>query len=261
MAKQKKIGFKYFLNKRADQEIDLEGTYPVYVRITFDRRSTKMPPYAFLNLQWTPERLERFEAGKPSNIDKENFEIIEACERLIENVIRYEYRKNPDFTIIGSSNLIHTYQKTVENVISISILLDLKNATKYSMIAKNYFDIFGENLSVNQLNLEEVLKAILKYYGSWDKLKNEINETTSFQIEAFCAYKEFQSHFHFEEFSGTLYKWLVQNERKVMTSFLREIDPEEYNFLPLNGIEMQTDKLDLFVQYIDNELTKVLLQV
>jgi hypothetical protein len=258
MAKQKKIGFKYFLNKRADQEMRSEDAYPVYVRVTFNRKSTKMPPYAKFNLFWTQEMLDRFENNSGTPADEHNFELLHDCEELIEEVIRYEYDKDPEFTVVGSSQLIHTYQKSIEDILGIPLLIELKRVAQNSMIAKNYLDIFGENTPISQLNTKDVLAALLHYFGDWEQLQALLTEQTIFHIEAFCAYQEFVCHQSLNNFTGTIFNWIIKNDRKILAGFLSQMDEEDTCIQTLKEINFKQDLLDIYTEFIDNEAIKTL---
>lgn len=182
MAREKKINFRYYLNKRlkpiATEEIE---QYPVYIRITFNRKQTEMRCYVTDDhtLYWNEDTLNSFlkrrEIGRPKGIEK----LIIKNEKILSKIIRERHEKLKDkFNFKGIINQLEYYSTPIVSILYESAInqLDselkvLLNPDKYRLVKKanltdKYFAASSLSIGLRQ-NLSDSLLLLLKAFASF----------------------------------------------------------------------------------------------
>lgn len=127
MAKKKKISFSYSLYKKAQPEKNIEGdfVYPVYIKITFNRTSTKFP---------LPEEVGNY--GIVNSYSQKEFDesiknkYFSEYESAYELIIRYEYANSssPDgYSVVGIHKRYPHYLRGISLLLSQTIDGQLMN--------------------------------------------------------------------------------------------------------------------------------------
>jgi|GEM_PF-7083512 len=116
--KKKKISFKFSIikSKNPDKNKDGEVVYPVYLKVIFNRHSTRfiLPDYIEHGEEYSPIRkitLKEYE--------DENFSLDAGLEDYLEKIVRYEYDKVGDkYTLVGLNLRAVKYSTPILNVLS-----------------------------------------------------------------------------------------------------------------------------------------------
>lgn len=109
MAKEKKLGIKYILNKELKSSLVKDkDRFPVYTRLTFNRKNTKFPSNFTFTSHGLTEKLflEIFEEKKNTTFQLE----INQFESDLKTIVQFEYKVNKDlFSIIGINKRLDIY--------------------------------------------------------------------------------------------------------------------------------------------------------
>lgn len=182
MAREKKINFRYYLNKRL-KPITTEGIeqYPVYLRITFNRKQTEMRCFVTgdYTLYWDEDSLNGFlkrrEINRPKGVEK----LIIKHERILSKIIRERYDKLKDnFHFKGIINQLEYHSTPIVSILYESALNQLDselkiilNSDKYQLVKKagltdKYFAAISLSVGLKE-NLSESLILLLKAFASF----------------------------------------------------------------------------------------------
>lgn len=219
MARKKKINFRYYLNRKLKARLaNGEEQYPLYLRITFNRKQTEMKVslHGDDEIYWTDKELEQFDYcrahGGAINLEK----IILQQEAVLEDIIRKEYeQKGDDFHLRGMNDRLHRYLQTVLSILNgngvkvleleASTLLPPDKLESITFVAADdgYF----------------LLKALLP------DIHKQLSETSMIILQALSSWAYFQSPYsHFkaedERNKGTLFTWHLKGEKKAYRDFL-----------------------------------------
>ncbi len=146
--KEKKIGFQLYLEKKASPRN--KDFYPVYLRVTFKRQSTKLKHIFFDDYiqYWREEDLANWEKGAFKKIYKPELLAMQQSLDFFENIIRYEEAKNSEnYSIIGIASRARMYRvqidellkEQIEMLAAIEIPL-LNDSSGFSAKVKNPLD-------------------------------------------------------------------------------------------------------------------------
>jgi len=127
MAREKKITIKYFLNTELNPS-DEEGQdrYPLYVRITYDRSTTKVSFPITYNFGYLTEK--EFKKYVLQRQDKETKQELEDFERDLKKVIRFEARvQGEEYKVTGIKQRLdyyyHPLLQVLETVVRQSLIM------------------------------------------------------------------------------------------------------------------------------------------
>lgn len=219
MARKKKINFRYYLNRKLKARLaNGEEQYPLYLRITFNRKQTEMKVslHGDDEIYWTDKELEQFEYrrahGGAINLER----IILQQEDVLETIIRQEYeQQGDDFHLRGMNDRLHRYLQTV-----LSILND--NAVKALELEASTLLPPDKLKSIKLVAADDgyfLLKALLP------DIHKQLSETAMIILQALSSWSYFQSPYsHFkakdEWNKGTLFAWHLMGEKKAYREFL-----------------------------------------
>lgn len=256
MAKQKKIGFKYFLNKRMKAKDFLVDAYPLYVQITFNATNTKMQPYTRDTLYWTEKMLKDFLAGKSDGHShtENHYRMVREAQDLIESVIRYEHQKNADFGVNYLGRLNAIYQEKVTNILVPMLAQELKVALAEFMVAKNYLRVLEYE---DEHTLEDMINTLFNYFD-YERLSHLLPERIFELLEAYAAYLEFADSLPYSEFVASVYNWVIGNDRGEMVDFIADLKLANCKKRITRDFFPKKSKVSNYVQVIEGELLKAI---
>lgn len=189
MAKQKKIGIKYYLNKRLNPSKLGDGDhFPVYVRVIYNRESSQFYfPLLYGDGTLNEEKFESFFTNRSNQkINKQ----IDRFDSLIIDIIRFESSK------IGDKYKIKGLSKKISNYYG-SIIPEFENHLKKCLES----ELSGnEKISFSDIS-HEVLFFFEVYYlieGVLNKdLKSELSDSLVNKILAYINLLAFSNTFNF----------------------------------------------------------------
>lgn len=124
MAKEKKITIKYYLNKNQPSSHNAMF-YPLFMQITFNRKVYNFSQLILPGEQvfWKEEDLEKFENGNFSGGHRGVALELKEREKIIEDIVRYEYRLlQEDYSLKGFNDRYHWYLTPLSSVFENSLL-------------------------------------------------------------------------------------------------------------------------------------------
>ncbi len=264
MVREKKVGIKYYLNKRLKstliEDVDL---FPVYVSVTYNRSNTQFPFFLLNASGGITEKT--FEESIVNRKNKELDLLLKSYENNIKNAVRYESKiLGEEFTLKGLSkrvylyenNLLSTIEKYILNQfrIFVSQYLDRKSMKKIF----NDFHFFVDSYYMVKNDYIEDLKNVLPY-------ALQINITAYIQYIAFGSSKEGKEDI---ENPIKIKDWLSEQIKDSFRTYLMKsneyhIFPKEsekspiiklYKDFPINRIDIK--KYLLAIDLIIKELIK-----
>lgn len=261
MGKQKKIGIKFFLNKRLKPEvIDDKEYYRVYVRVAYNRLSTQFYfPLLYGFGYLTEEQFERFFVQRQEHRINEQ---VQYFEKLIETVIRFESRvTGDDYQITGLPSRLEYYQQPM--------LPEMERHLKQCLR-----DHLQEALPAGQLDAAFHKAMFLEdsFYLVADNIKPGLKESLplklSNEIAAFVQFRAFAGQYNGLEREYFIFlDWLEGRHQIAFKEFLfspddsREIFKNEspsspairfYKDFPIDPL-----KIPICLQSIDNMILSI----
>jgi hypothetical protein len=159
MPKEKKITVVFFLNKDVKPRLSASGQeklYPIYCRVTYDRKNTKFK----FGAGWTPAS---FEGDLFQDPDKKAFLV--RVENAIEDIVRYEEEAfGENFTLKKLGERFDVYQKVV------LFLLEGQLSEQLDKYAGEYL-VYNEFMEWQQLEVGEKLEKVTRIAEDGDKGK------------------------------------------------------------------------------------------
>lgn len=180
MAKEKKIGVNFFLNERLKPSvIDGQERYPVYVRITFDRKNHQTYfPLRYFDGNLSKDEYKRFV------ILRQNPEInsqLENYEAKVSKIIRAEYirfngyvslRKFSERMLYYETPLLDVLEKNVKNDL-VSKLNEQLNQEEMQQINNEYFSLWDVYSVVND-SFQDAFKKVISQHDLQISLKSYV---------------------------------------------------------------------------------------
>jgi hypothetical protein len=255
MAKEKKIGFRYFLNlKLKPHELGGENHYPVYVNVVYNRNNTTFYfPIPYKSGYVTESEFERFFTNR---LDPNINNLVKDFENQITQIIRFEIKVvKENFQVKGLSEKRFDYNLSlgtvIEEFLTKKLVAELFEATKNEDVENlysDYLDIWEVYSLLKEItpNIQDLisveLKTMLKAFVMFSitNFEDLVNPEVGFvrkidwlQEKIVMRYKEavlnfdgFDKHFVNESANSPL--WILVNdvniEKKEISKYLDIID-------------------------------------
>ena len=240
MAKEKKINIQFFLNERVQPNED--GEYPLYVQITFNRKTTKFRALPRNKYSALIKMLPATHEGKNLDDDKESIilknlpQFESLTTDILEKLVRYDFKFfNGKTTLKGFAGrlediyglelvyLFESPKRIIEDYFSIRFKTDFLFHASYS--SEGISDlIYVLHLSKYFLNGVKNLKLILSpmfediittyiLLGAFGKEKFELDIITQELKDDSDCYFSFQ--------------WIALSLREKFSTFLKKLSPKK----------------------------------
>ncbi len=219
---EKKIGFRYYLNKRLNPVVIAEDNrYQVYVQVTFDRKNTQLPcPFPF-SLGGLTEH--RFKELFEERIDKEVKEEIEEFEAMIENILRFEFKNlKSNFVLKGLSKRLSSYYDPLGMTLRDSVSSRMKLFFKESEITKSKFRFSQIEAMLSAMD-GDFASTYMMLKDIMPDIRDQLPEDLEISITAYL-------HFLTSRISGRVFDWLDEKIRKRFQEYLFNVPEEEEIF-------------------------------
>lgn len=246
MAKQKKISFNEFFDKRI-KSLD-EETYPVYIRTTYDRQNSKIRPFYESKVYWTEDQLENHKNGTYEDVaTRRTGHWINCVKEIIEQVVRDKDKQVDDFNFSGIAEVVRYYQKDMEFYLDNLVGLRALKEGETFLVAKDY-----NRMKSGTGSLMERLEVL--HQTSPEAIQHFSQEVRTF-LFAYLAY----SQFHFDKkmysskrFVYPLFAWLFKNDKTLFLNFWTDND--------LQIIHSQIDKRKFSIAVTKEECVEIITQ-
>ena len=225
MAKEKKISFKYYLNKTLKpllNEDKEEEKYPIYIRITFNRKQTrvKLMLPGLDSLYWSENTLENFLAKKErGGIDSMGIRILKQ-EKLLEKIIRAKYdREQSEFSFEGVGEELAFVTGKVMPILHGEASYLFESELKIILQSDKYKMIFNKHTG-NSLDAQYQIALSLK-----PDIKDHFSDNLYLLLRVFASFFLFDTLK--KEGSVTVYSWLYQSDREDYINFMNILGESE----------------------------------
>ncbi|MCB9296309.1 MAG: hypothetical protein H6559_24805 [Lewinellaceae bacterium] len=248
MAKKKKISFRYLLRGKDDFK-------QLYIRINYDTKNTQIKcAWGDADIHWSEDDLESFlKREYTHNAVAATGNYLLEKEEIIARIVRYQEKKEEDFSIAGIGSLIEFYYTSLLDILRTNAEILFKKDIAQFMVAKDYLRV------VEYGGLREMyLQAAIEY----PRIKASLNEETITAIEAYIFYylyvklKEENNG----DVNGTFFSWVIGDDKKNLPVFMNNISSkmklakrELSDFDFIEKFSPEKTKLEKYIQLIDLE--------
>ena len=172
MAKEKKVSVKFFLNKDVKPSLyDDVKLYPVYVRVTYNRKNTKFKAAIDQATLWIREEFEDHYL-----LDEKNRKSFEEIEQALIDIVGYEAERLGDkFTLKGIGQRLEYYKISIYNCLQLLVSHHFNELLANHLTHNDYVEL-------KDLELQEKFDKAASLLG--DKLPTII--TDQFILDMIC---------------------------------------------------------------------------
>lgn len=240
--KNKKVTVKLFLNKDIKSRVssvDDEALFPVYVRVTFNRKNTKFKLNA-----WYKDGFEDHAEHHPEFI---------GIKDKIEKIVRFESNAMGDkYTVAGLGKRFLTYNSSIQKLLEKVLLVNLTY-------------LVGNVLTHNEFETWKTTSFQDKISAGFRKIHPNIPSEVSIQGLLLALLESFNNTFNK---NLTVFDWLIDRKRSMFLNHLEKILAEAkrkgakvyaFNILEIDPEHFTGNGL-VVVRYIDNVCNEVLVK-
>lgn len=233
----KKLTVKFFLNKEVKgKQVNIEGIiqYPLYVRVTYNRSTTKF----IAGNNWFPEFEESHLEENPT---------LQGVKSAIEKIVEYEVKNSTgDYKIAGLGDRVKTYSSNILEALNRSLIVSLENELGKVMP-------YVEFKEWEELPFPTKVKKGVSYLGK--SLSNSIKSqaTLAALLGAMGS-------------SLSVYSWIMTKVRFQFIDKLRKVGkeaakkkeiPEAFEAIPILGLDKEEGIMEV-VNLIDSVCSQLL---
>lgn len=226
--KQKKITVKFFLNKKGTKSIDYhpDTVFPVYVQVTFNRKTTYFPFSVLSNDAYNDLMTESDFAEEQKKM--------KSLLINVEKIIRYEINKTGEdkFELKGLSSKIQFYSIPLFHYVLLFVAFEFREFLKDNLIYRELETIENNfhapiDFFVN-IDSTNNFKLIIHYLSSFNfKDIFDLNEVFNFELQdkLYLIFKlmHFFVHNYKSTFSTKIYDWLIlENVQSKLIDYIDE---------------------------------------
>ncbi|MGB0864488.1 MAG: hypothetical protein ACPGXZ_16310 [Saprospiraceae bacterium] len=224
----KKVSVKFYLNTKLKPKERFGGKfYPVYVRVTYDRKNTTFK----YNHLLTNQPLLMSEKEKPYLLEGRFYgKVLNEMKETILNIVSYEINRfKSNFSLAGLSDRIRCYYSPI-NLIFINLAKDgIKSIVDNHLTVKEYESVL--KIDDIPLKLKQIKDFLPKEIFSeiFDLRDLQTNYSTINDLEDFVFFENkgvdkfnILLHFFLTEYKKeiTPYNWVINNDRNTFKVFI-----------------------------------------
>ncbi len=214
----KKISVRYYLNTKLKPNVEKTEngdkiTYPIYIQIIYDKRTSRFAAKSVDRLIYTDElEIEKLNNGLKGNFFHKDASVFK--KDVLENIIRFEIERNIQFTLVGISRKIYSYLSVSTEDVNSFVQVEFEDFLKDYVTYNQYMFIEKNGRDVHY---------IYNYVCGLDRnFRKHFSERINLILTAYWLVEILMPKTGY-------YEWIIENEKLNFIERLNDFDMSQIN--------------------------------